>query len=106
MESVGMIDPSFWRGKRVFLTGHTGFKGAWLALWLQELGAIVTGYALAPITTPNLFDVARVAEGMKSVIGDIRDAEKLQNAIGVAQPEIILHLAAQPLVRRSYANPL
>lgn len=106
MESVGMIDPSFWRGKRVFLTGHTGFKGAWLALWLQELGAIVTGYALAPITTPNLFDVARVAEGMKSVIGDIRDAEKLQNTIGVAQPEIILHLAAQPLVRRSYADPL
>lgn len=101
-----MIDPSFWRGKRVLLTGHTGFKGSWLALWLQELGAILTGYALAPITTPNLFDVLHVADGMKSVIGDVRDPENLRRLIQEARPEIILHLAAQPLVRKSYADPV
>ncbi len=101
-----MIDPSFWRGKRVFLTGHTGFKGSWLALWLQELGAAVTGFALAPITTPNLFDAAHVADGMKSVIGDVRDASKLLAEVVAAEPEIVLHLAAQPLVRRSYADPV
>ncbi len=96
----------FWQGKRVFLTGHTGFKGGWLSLWLQSLGAQVTGYALNPSTNPSLFEVARVAEGMKSVNGDIRDIEALQNAMWSASPEIVIHMAAQPLVRFSYANPV
>jgi CDP-glucose 4,6-dehydratase len=101
-----MIEASFWRGRRVFLTGHTGFKGSWLALWLQELGADVTGFALAPPTSPALFEVADVGRGMRSIIGDIRDAQQLRAAISDAKPEIVLHLAAQPLVRRSYVDPV
>jgi CDP-glucose 4,6-dehydratase len=101
-----MIDPDFWRDRRVFVTGHTGFKGSWLSLWLQQLGADVTGYALAPATDPNLFDVAGVARGMNSVIGDIRDPAHLTQAMQKAAPEIVLHLAAQPIVRRSYADPV
>jgi CDP-glucose 4,6-dehydratase len=101
----GLANADFWRGKRVFLTGHTGFKGSWLSLWLQSLGAEVTGYALAPNTTPAMFEVAEVAHGMTSIIGDIRDFEALNTAIKAAHPEIVLHLAAQPLVRRSYAEP-
>lgn len=101
-----VMDRSFWRGKRVFLTGHTGFKGSWLSLWLQQLGAEVTGYALNPPTTPSLFDVAAVAQGMTSIIGDIRDGEALSAAMSVAPPEIVIHMAAQPLVRYSYANPV
>ena len=104
MESL-VVDQSFWRGKRVFITGHTGFKGGWLALWLQQLGANVTGYALAPNTTPNLFDVAGVGDGMTSIINDIRDHTALANAVTACQPEVVFHLAAQPLVRRSYAEP-
>lgn len=96
----------FWRGKRVLLTGHTGFKGGWLSLWLQILGAEVTGYALEPATSPSLFNVARVCEGMHSVIGDVRDFSALQNAVSATRPEIVFHLAAQPLVRYSYANPV
>jgi CDP-glucose 4,6-dehydratase len=96
----------FWRGKRVLVTGHTGFKGAWLCLWLQKLGAIVTGYALAPPTDPNLFEVALVADGMRSVFGDIRDLPKMTQAFADAQPEIVLHLAAQSLVRYGYGNPI
>lgn len=99
------MDQSFWRGKRVFLTGHTGFKGGWMALWLQQMDAIVTGYALAPNTSPNLFDVASVGNGMISIINDIRDHAALTDAVAVCQPEIVFHLAAQPLVRRSYAEP-
>lgn len=105
MEGVG-VNIGFWRGKRVFLTGHTGFKGGWLSLWLQAMGAEVHGYALHPPTDPNLFTVAEVGKGMAgSEIADIRDADKLCHAMQKACPEIVFHLAAQPLVRYSYAHP-
>jgi CDP-glucose 4,6-dehydratase len=97
---------TFFRGKKVFLTGHTGFKGSWLSLWLQQLGAEVTGYALQPPTNPSLFEVANVAQGMTSIIGDIRDAEALNKAMRDAAPDIVIHMAAQPLVRYSYVNPV
>ena len=100
------MKPAFWRGKRVFLTGHTGFKGGWLSLWLQQLGADVTGYALEAPSTPSLFAVADIGRGMRSIIGDIRDAEHLAAAMQEAQPEIVIHMAAQALVRYSYANPV
>ncbi len=97
----------FWRGKRVFLTGHTGFKGGWLALWLADMGAEVHGYALAPSTEPNLFTVANLqARLARSTIADIRDAAALAQAMQVAQPDVVLHLAAQPLVRYSYVAPV
>ncbi len=105
MEGLG-VTSEFWRGRRVFVTGHTGFKGSWLCLWLQGLGADVTGYALAPITTPSLFDVASVAQGMRSVIGDIRDSATLRKTMIAARPEVLIHMAAQALVRESYANPV
>ncbi|GLK59733.1 CDP-glucose 4,6-dehydratase [Azotobacter vinelandii DJ] len=97
---------NFWQGKRVLLTGHTGFKGGWLALWLQRLGAVVTGIALPPQTRPNLFELARVADGMHSHFADIRDAAKLMEIVQAAQPEVVFHLAAQPLVRASYREPV
>jgi CDP-glucose 4,6-dehydratase len=97
---------SFWVGKRVFLTGHTGFKGSWLSLWLQSLGAKVTGYALKPPTQPNLFEVASVEKGMRSIIGDIRDLDSLNKAMKETNPDILIHMAAQPLVRYSYSNPV
>ena len=100
------IDPAFWNGKKVFLTGHTGFKGTWLSLWLQSMGCEVTGYALPPETEPNLFEMAHVADGMNSLIGDIREFEPLRDAMIAAQPDIVLHLAAQALVRPSYDHPL
>lgn len=100
------VNPDFWQGKRVFLTGHTGFKGGWLSLWLQAMGAEVHGYALSPPTQTNLFAVAEVELGMaSSVIADIREANKLKRAMQAAKPEIIFHLAAQPLVRYSYVQP-
>jgi len=99
-------DAAFWRGKRVLLTGHTGFKGAWLALWLQRLGAQVTGLALAPATTPNLFEAARVGELLDSQTVDLRDAALVAERVRQAQPEVVLHLAAQALVRESYRAPL
>ena len=95
----------FWRGKRVFLTGHTGFKGSWLALWLQSLGADVTGYALAPATSPSLYALARVGEGMRSLDADVRDAGRLREEIAGSRADIVMHLAAQSLVRTSYAEP-
>ncbi len=97
---------SFFRGKRVFVTGHTGFKGAWLAKMLVDAGAKVTGYAIDPPTQPNLFSMLRLEKDMHSVIGDIRDIEKLQQAFEAASPEIVLHLAAQPIVRDSYKEPV
>ena len=100
------MNPAFWQGKCVLLTGHTGFKGSWLSLWLQSMGAQVTGYSLAPSTNPSLFDVAGVAQGMSSVIGDIRDLDKLQAVFAEHRPEIVIHMAAQPLVRYSYQNPV
>lgn len=101
-----MIDEQFWRGKRVFLTGHTGFKGSWLALWLTSMGAIVRGYALAPPTSPALFNEANVDEEVDSQIGDVCDAATLALSIADFRPEIVIHMAAQPLVRASYQNPV
>lgn len=100
------MNPSFWRNRTVLLTGHTGFKGSWLSLWLQSAAADVTGYALAPPTTPSLFDFAKIADGMESIIGDIRDLTKLQSVIADKSPEIVIHMAAQALVRRSYQDPI
>lgn len=105
MEAVG-LSSQFWRGKRVLVTGHTGFKGSWLTLWLQSLGAEVTGFALDPSTEPSLFELARVAEGINDQRGDLRDLATLLELIAEAQPEIVLHLAAQPLVREGYRDPL
>ena len=100
------MNPVFWKDKRVLITGHTGFKGSWLSLWLQSMGAKVVGYALAPPTNPSLFEVARVGLGMTSVIGDIRDLVHLQVVLTEHQPEIVIHMAAQPLVRYSYLEPV
>ena len=100
------MNPAFWNGKRVLLTGHTGFKGSWLSLWLQSVGAHVIGYALAPPTDPSLFEVAEVGKGMTSIVGDIRDLAKLQAVFTQYRPEIVIHMAAQALVRYSYQNPI
>ena len=95
-------NPSFWAGRDVFVTGHTGFKGAWLSLWLQQMGANVTGFSLAPPTTPNLFEAAQVAHGMTSVLGDIRDYELLATALAKSRASIVFHLAAQSIVSEGY----
>ncbi len=105
MEAVE-LNPEFWHGKRVLLTGHTGFKGGWLAIWLQKWGAEVSGLALEPATTPSLFKLARVGEGMESHICDLRDLSGVQARVAEFKPEIVLHLAAQPLVREGYRDPL
>jgi len=101
-----MPDRSFWKNRRVFLTGHTGFKGSWLSLWLQSLGAEVTGYALAPPTTPNLFEQARVDHSLHSIVADIRDFDRMKKAIGDCRPEVVIHMAAQTVVRRGYDDPI
>lgn len=101
-----MVSQKFWLGRRVFLTGHTGFKGSWLSIWLDKLGAEVHGYALPPPTSPSLFDCARVAERLHSTTGDIRNQAALADALRVAQPEIAFHLAAQPLVGEGYCDPV
>lgn len=100
------MDRTFWQGKRVFLTGHTGFKGSWLVLWLNALGAEVTGYALEPPTDPSLFELCRLGELVHSRIADVRDGETLSRAMADASPEIVIHMAAQPLVRDSYKIPV
>lgn len=100
------MDLEFWKGKTVFLTGHTGFKGGWLSLWLRRLGANVIGYSLLPPTQVNLFDCAAVADGMNSIIGDVRDGSQLSRAVADCRPDIVFHLAAQPLVRDSYRLPV
>lgn len=104
---LAQVDPQFWQGKSVFLTGHTGFKGGWLSIWLSSMGAKVTGYALAPNTIPNLyevFDVPALVE--KSHINNIGDFASLKDAMDQSSPDIVIHMAAQPLVRYSYANPI
>ncbi len=105
MESMDMnID--FWKGKRVLITGHTGFKGSWLSLWLQTLSAELTGFALEAPTNPSLFEAARVADGMFSVVGDVNDLDDLKMTLSERRPEIVFHMAAQSLVRRSYEDPI
>ena len=100
------VDPAFWNGKKVFLTGHTGFKGSWLALWLQSMGAKVKGFALEPQTTPAMFNEARVSSGMESEIGDIRDLAAVTASMSAFNPDVLIHMAAQPLVRQSYWDPV
>jgi CDP-glucose 4,6-dehydratase len=101
----GTVDPEFWHGRRVLITGHTGFKGSWLSLWLQSLGARVTGFSDAVPTRPSLYELARVGEGMESVEGDVRDPDAVAEAVAAAGPEVVIHMAAQPFVRRSFAEP-
>ncbi len=100
------INKNFWKGKKVFITGHTGFKGAWLSMWLQSLGATVAGFALPPSTDPNLFSALNLKEVMQSVFGDIRDLDLLKSQIKKFDPDIIIHMAAQAIVRQSYQNPV
>ena len=100
------INPNFWKDKKVLITGHTGFKGSWLSIWLKLMGADVTGYSLLPTAKLSLFEVAKVKVGMKSVIGDIRDIKSVSKLIKKIKPEIVIHLAAQPLVRYSYKKPI
>lgn len=108
MGDIGLsgVDRSFWAGRRVLLTGHTGFKGAWAALWLARMGARVTGLALAPETGPNLFELANVAQDLDSRIADVRDRQEVASIIAETDPELVIHMAAQPLVRRSIAQPV
>jgi len=101
-----VMDPSFWKGKTVFLTGHTGFKGGWLSLWLESMGTRVIGYALAPQTEPSLFALANVGQSMTSVEADIRDSERLRAALAGSAASVVIHMAAQSLVRESYADPV
>ena len=100
MESL-VMDSNFWKGKRTLITGHTGFKGGWLSLWLQSKGAHVIGYSLDPPTQPNLFEIGKVSEGMTSILGDVRDLRHLKAVFAKHNPEIVIHMAAQPLVRLS-----
>ncbi len=101
-----VMDPSFWTGKSVFLTGHTGFKGGWLSLWLESLGARVTGYALAPQTEPSLYGLAGIGQAAKSIIADIREPARLQDSLAKSEAGIVIHMAAQSLVRESYVDPV
>lgn len=100
------MNKEFWKGKKVLVTGHTGFKGAWLSLWLHLLGADVTGYSLNPPTTPSLYELSNINRLIREVIGDIRDYDLLQSTIEKVRPDVVFHLAAQPLVRESYRIPV
>jgi CDP-glucose 4,6-dehydratase len=100
------MNPRFWKDKRVFITGHTGFKGSWLSLWLQRLSAEVTGYALPAPTQPSLFEAARAGSGMESIVGDVRDYRQLRDSLEKHRPEIVFHMAAQSIVRLSYEDPI
>jgi CDP-glucose 4,6-dehydratase len=102
---TGVVDPSFWRGKRVLLTGHTGFKGAWMGLWLHSLGAHVTGFSLGVPTHPSLYELARVDEGTERITGNVCEPGQVLAAVRESEPEIVIHMAAQSLVRRSFAEP-
>ena len=102
----GKVSSLFWENKKVFLTGHSGFKGSWLSLWLQSMGANVKGYSLVPSTTPNIFTEANVSEEMESEVGDIRDLDKISKSMSAFNPDILIHMAAQPLVRLSYNDPV
>jgi CDP-glucose 4,6-dehydratase len=110
MEGLGLMsrlpEASFWRGRRVLITGHTGFKGGWLCTWLKSMGAEIAGLSLPPEACPNVFNVAEVANGMDSRFGDIRDADLVRQIVSEISPEIVIHMAAQALVRRSYADPI
>jgi CDP-glucose 4,6-dehydratase len=101
-----VIDPGFWNSKRVLVTGHTGFKGGWLALWLERLGADVTGFSCGVPTSPSLYEAARVGQGVRSIEGDVRDLKAVQRAFAETRPEIVIHMAAQSLVRRSFESPV
>lgn len=101
-----MVNRNFWKNKKVFLTGHTGFKGSWMSLWLLDCGAELTGYSLRPATSPSLFDELKLEKQMKSIYGDIRNLKQLSKSIKDAKPEVIIHMAAQPLVRYSYKEPI
>jgi CDP-glucose 4,6-dehydratase len=101
-----VVNQDFWKGKRVLITGHTGFKGAWLALWLKWLGADITGYSLEPPTTPSLHDLARIEDAVTGIKADVRDFNRLTETLETEHPQIVFHLAAQSLVRRSYQHPI
>ena len=101
-----MINRSFWKGRKVFVTGHTGFKGGWLSLWLDALGADVTGYALDPPTQPNLFEQAQLQKTVRTIRADVRDFPRLKSAIAESQPDVVIHMAAQSVVRRGYEDPI
>lgn len=101
-----MVNRTYWKGRKVFVTGHTGFKGSWLALWLEALGADVTGYALDPPTQPSLYEQAQVAGSLRSIFGDVRDFARLKAAIDECRPDVVIHMAAQSVVRRGYEDPV
>jgi len=100
------MNNNFWKDKKVLVTGHTGFKGSWLSIWLRRMGANVTGYSLTPPTEPSLFEIAHLSDDMISIVGDVRDLEHLKSVVSSYQPEIVIHMASQTLVRYSYDNPL
>ncbi len=99
------VDPRFWSARRVLVTGHSGFKGAWLTLWLQSLGATVVGFSSGLPTTPSMHELARVGEGIETIHGDVRDGESVAQAVAQSRADVIVHMAAQPLVRRSFVEP-